>query len=106
MKKRYIIISLSLLMIIIALLTNPTKEDYISFRNKQGAFIHVYDKAGNKVIKLERVNFYIFSTYTPFIYVEPGMTHLGMFGHFFQISDGQFDYPSWLELFDHLGVKE
>lgn len=35
-----------------------------------------------------------------FFYVEPGAVHLGMFGHFFQISKGEFDYPRWLELFD------
>lgn len=66
MKKRYIFGGLFILVIVIALLTNPTKEDYMGFRNKQGVFLNVYDKAGNTVVKIQRVNFYVFSTYTPF----------------------------------------
>jgi hypothetical protein len=49
---------------------------------------------------IERINFFIFSTYIPVVYSEKGITHLGIMGKFIQISDGQFDYPVWLELFD------
>jgi hypothetical protein len=108
-KKRYVFIMLIVLVIIGAYITNPTMEDYIEFspmgRNIQSTTVkgHITVAEGKSVkakVKIERINFYIFSTYTPFIYMENGMTHLGVFGHFIQISDGQFDYPRWLELFD------
>jgi hypothetical protein len=73
---------------------------YMQSKTVKGYITVAEGKAGNAIVKIERVNFYIFSTYTPFIYVESDVTHLGVFGHFIRISEGQFDYPRWLELFD------
>lgn len=77
-------------------LTNPSESDYNEFTVKKYgepplAYSHV---------KLERINFIVFSTYTPFYQFENGITHLGIMGKFIQVSDGQFDYPKWLEFFN------
>jgi hypothetical protein len=108
-RKRYVFIIILVPILIAAYITNPTMDNYIKFssmghymqsKTVKGHITVAEGKAGNAIVKIERVNFYIFSTYTPFIYVESGLTHLGAFGHFIRISDGQFDYPRWLELFD------
>lgn len=108
-KKRYVFTIILVLMLVAAYITNPTIDKYIKVSpighymkstNRQGRLTFAEGKIGKAIVKIERVNFYIFSTYTPFFYVEPGATDLGVFGHFIRISDGQFDYPWWLELFD------
>lgn len=92
-KKRLIISTLIVLMIIFCMSTNPTKQEYLQFNgwSESPKSIH---------IQIERVNFVLFSTYTPIVAHESGITHLGIVGHFFQISEGQFDYPWWLEFFN------
>lgn len=92
-KKKFIIGTLFVLIIILFMITNPTKQEYLQFSgwSEQPESIH---------IQIERVNFFIFSTYTPIVAHESGITHLGIMGNFFQISDGQFDYPRWLEFFN------
>jgi hypothetical protein len=92
-RKRHMIIVLLVLILILSLATNPTKQEYLQFED-WGEI-----KPSNHV-DIERVNFFIFSTYTPVVAHETGVTYLGIFGHFFQISDGQFDYPWWLEFFN------
>ncbi|KAA0543123.1 hypothetical protein FZW96_21000 [Bacillus sp. BGMRC 2118] len=79
-----------------ALKSNPTKEDYNQFfESKVGEPISLSPK-----LEIERINFFVFSTYTPaFVNHEHGITHLGVFNHFIPISDGQYDYPVWLEPF-------
>jgi hypothetical protein len=112
MKWKYVISGFVIFMIILALFTNPNKESYMQFwENKfgeelslvgeDGGFIQYFevDKEGNIPYKVEKINFYIFSTYTAMAYTEYGVTHLGVFGHFIQISKGQFDYPWWLNVF-------
>lgn len=97
--KRNIFVAFSVLIIILALFTNPTKEDYMQFTNWQDEQL-VVEGNGHIQVKIERVNFYVFSTYTSIVHIEHGVTHLGVFGHFIRISNGQFHYPRWLELFD------
>jgi hypothetical protein len=91
--------SISLLVILLisaALLTNPAKKDYLLFSEEFfGESLPVHDPD----VSVERINFFLFSTYTPVVYEEHGVTHLGIYGQFIQISDGQFDYPWWLEFF-------
>jgi len=100
-------------MMILALITNPTTESYMRFwENEFGeemslvgedkGFVRYLEVEGDGKIPLrvEKINFYVFSTYTPIIYNEHGVTHLGIFGKFIRISKGQFDYPRWLELFN------
>lgn len=77
-------------------LTNPNEKDYYVFTEKK------YGKPLEDSLymsDLERIDFFVFSTYTPIFITEHGITHLGIMGKFIQISDGQFDYPRWLELF-------
>lgn len=75
--------------------TNLPKEKYIEFSERETG-IEI-----PPAIKVERINFYLFSTYAP---VGPldhyGKVHLGVAGKFFPISDGQYDYPWWLTLFN------
>lgn len=94
-KKGYIVSALLFLLIIILIVTNPTKNDYLDFIDEQ-----IGPAPKNVEIEIERINFYVFSTYTPIVHSEYGMTYLGVFNTFFEISDGQFDYPWWLEFFN------
>ena len=92
-KKRHMISALLVLIFILSVATNPTKQEYLQFIGwgEIPESIH---------IQIERVNFFMYSTYTPIVAHESGITHLGIFGHFYQISDGQFDYPWGLEFFN------
>ncbi len=92
-KKKFIISASLVLIIILCMITNPTKQEYLQFSGWSEPLESIH-------IQIERVNFFIFSTYTPIVAHESGITHLGIMGHFFQISDGQFDYPKWLEFFN------
>jgi len=92
-KKRQTLIALLVLIIILSMATNPTHEEYLQFIGWEEVPESIH-------VQLERVNFFMFSTYTPIVAHESGITHLGIFGHFYQISDGQFDYPWWLEFFN------
>ena len=94
-KKRYVVSALLFLLIIILIVTNPTKNDYLQFREAQ-----IGTTPENEETEIERINFYVFSTYTPIVRTEYGKTHLGVLNTFFEISDGQFDYPWWLEFFN------
>ena len=93
-KKRYGTVTFFFLLFIILFFTNPTSNDYLQFSENQIGLPTPTN------VEIERINFYLFSTYTPIAYQEYGMTHLGVFNNFFQISDGQFDYPWWLEFFN------
>lgn len=92
-KKRYLSSALLLLLILVSIATNPTKREYIQFNGWEQMPPNIH-------VEIERVNFFIFSTYTPIVAHEHGRTYLGVFGDFYQISDGQFDYPWWLEFFN------
>lgn len=97
MKMKWMFISIFLIAVIILAKTNPSKEDY------EATYVHSYVKTAevfDQNYQLERINFFLFSTYTPIVTEEHGKTYLGILGHFFPISDGQFDYPKWLELFN------
>ncbi|WP_075618517.1 hypothetical protein [Paenisporosarcina indica] len=92
-KKRYIVSTILVLLIGVSIATNPTKKEYLQSTD----WNHIPTTPS---FYIERINFYLFSTYTPVVAHEHGITHLGIFGDFYQISDGQFDYPSWLEFFN------
>jgi hypothetical protein len=97
MKRKWMLIGLVLFVVITLTTTNPSKEDY------EAIFVHPHVKKAeifNKHYELEHINFFLFSTYTPVVAEEHGKTQLGILGNFFAISDGQFDYPKWLELFN------
>ncbi|QFT87534.1 hypothetical protein FIU87_02620 [Bacillus sp. THAF10] len=79
MKRGWIGGGVVLLLIVIAILTNPTLADY---EGEKGELLEG---------EVEHINFYVFSTYTPVVHHEHGITHLGIFGKFYQMSDGQFD---------------
>lgn len=95
MKKRWIAGIVLLLLVIVLAVTNPTEQDYNEFS------VSKYGEPDSRIpVEIERINFLLFSTYTPVYLMEKGITHLGICGNFIQISDGQFDYPWWLDLFN------
>lgn len=97
MKRKWMLMVFFFLVVITLTTTNPSKEDY------EAIFVHPHVKSSdifNKHYQLEQINFFLFSTYTPIVAEEHGKTHLGILGQFFPISEGQFYYPKWLELFN------
>ncbi|WP_421385199.1 hypothetical protein ACOJQI_10685 [Bacillus salacetis] len=97
MKWRRTILVIAIVLMGLAIVTNPSKEDYMRFSEKSIGEPFP-EEAQN--ISIERNEFFLFSTYTPVLYKEHGITHLGIYGQFIQISKGQFDYPFWLEFFN------
>lgn len=71
--------------------TSPKMDDYVQY-SESGAGAPTPEE-----VTIEHYNFFLFSTYTPFVYEDYGMTHLGFLGQFFPISEGQFDQVFWLE---------
>lgn len=92
--KRFLIGIFILCIVILFFFMNPQTSDYINFTEAASGV------STPETVKIERINFFVFSTYTPMMYEESGTTHLGVLGQFVQISDGQFDYPEWLNLFN------
>ncbi|QED50188.1 hypothetical protein FSZ17_17540 [Cytobacillus dafuensis] len=80
-----------------AILTNPTKKDYILFSEELTGL----KTPENVNVEIERLNFYLFSTYAPKGPLNHyGIVHFGFMGIFFRISNGQYGYPNWLEFFN------
>ncbi|WP_059170438.1 hypothetical protein [Bacillus sp. FJAT-27445] len=93
-KRKRLVFGIVIIIVLVFLaLTNPNETDYY----KEFGDPHLDSLY---ISKLERINFFVFSTYTPYFFTEHGITHLGIMGKFIQISDGQFDYPWWLEFFN------
>ncbi|TYS69536.1 hypothetical protein FZC76_04690 [Sutcliffiella horikoshii] len=98
-RTRYIISAL-LVFFILSIMTNPTKQDYINHTNfSEEKMEESHDQLD---FKIERINFFLFSTYAvkELAFDHYGIVHVGFMGHFFQISEGQYDYPGWLEFFN------
>lgn len=95
MKKRYWIGGLLVIIVFIATVTNPSEEQYLQFSKERYGEVEAPIE-----MEVERINFLLFTAYTPIYHWDHGITHIGVFGTFFQISDGQYDYPFWLELFN------
>ena len=86
---------LLLFLLLIFLISNPDKQDYLDF-NEETIGLKIPED-----VVVVRINFYLFSTYSvQALPYEHGIVHLGFMGSFFQISKGQYDYPSWLEFFN------
>lgn len=94
-RTKRIALLLVLSLLVISFISNPSNQEYQEFSE---------ETTGIKIpedIELERINFYLFSTYSVQAWpYEHGIVHLGFMGKFFQISNGQYDYPSWLEFFN------
>ena len=94
--KKYSLLVLVFTLVLVAVLTNPSEEEYLEMTGEP-----IYEELPEGLeMEVERVNFFLFSAYTPVVAGEHGLTHLGVYGRFFQISNGQFDYPVWLEVFN------
>ncbi|WLD94565.1 hypothetical protein [Alkalihalobacillus sp. AL-G] len=92
LKKKYIISGFFVLLILLCIATNPTKQEYVLFSKGR------IGEAPPSDIQIEVKNFYVFSTFAPKLPMDHyGIVHLGFMGKFFRISDGQYDYPVWLE---------
>lgn len=96
--RKWYLIRILFSLIVVAVITNPSDKQYLEFS------MELYGEPPQSVkIEVERINFLLFSTYTPIVHYEHGITHIGAFGKFFQLSEGQFDYPMWLNLFNQRG---
>jgi hypothetical protein len=97
MRKRSIyIFGTAVLLGVLLIMTNPSKQDYLAFSEKQTG------EPLPAIVKVERTNFLFFSVYTPNVHHEQGIIHLGIFSGFHQVSAGQFDDPWWLKLLDFI----
>ncbi|WP_456278902.1 hypothetical protein [Bacillus sp. AK128] len=99
-KKQNIIGTILFFFIIFSIMTNPSKQDYINYTNFDEKKMEESHEQLN--FEVERINFFLFSTYAvkELTLDHYGIVHLGFSGNFFQISEGQYDYPWWLELFN------
>ncbi|TYS43157.1 hypothetical protein FZD51_21980 [Bacillus infantis] len=95
MRKRSLsILGAAVLLAVLFYMTNPSKQDYLAFSEKQTG------EPLPAIVKVERTNFLFFSFYTPNVHHEQGITYLGIFSGFHQVTDGQFDDPWWMKLLD------
>jgi hypothetical protein len=80
---------ITFIVLVVLALTNPSEQDYKKFDEEK------YGKPliTSFPITLNRKNFFLFSSYTPVFVVENGNTHLGIMGHFIQISNGGLAKP-------------
>lgn len=99
-KRRLLLGGLVFILMVVVLLTNPTEQDYIKHADYKEEHSRSLDN--NLIFEIERINFFFFSTYAPKEKKTEhyGVVHLGFLGQFFQISEGQFDYPWWLDFFN------
>jgi hypothetical protein len=88
-KKKKIQWIITFILLVVLALSNPSEQDYKKFDEEK------YGKPliTSFPITLDRKNFFLFSTYTPVFAVENGITHLGIMGHFIQISNGGMGKP-------------
>jgi hypothetical protein len=92
LKKLVFTFSVLLLLLIISALTNPTKEDYIKFDEAETG-IPIPEN-----VRIAEANFFFFSVFAPApknTIDEYGIIHLGFMGHFFKVTNGQFDDSIW-----------
>lgn len=93
-KKRWLTITVFILLIILTVsaFTNPTKEDYIKFSEAETG-ISIPES-----VRIDEANFIFFTVYAPAhinTIDEYGIAHLGFMGHFFKVTDGQYDDSIW-----------
>ncbi|MBM7578137.1 hypothetical protein [Jeotgalibacillus terrae] len=91
-KSLIIMFSAVTLFLVVSALTNPTPDDYIKFDEAETG-IQIPDN-----VRIATADFIFFSIYAP----SPkdaadkyGAVHLGFMGHFFKMSDGQYDESFW-----------
>ncbi len=106
-KKRYILFGIISLFIILSILMNPTKQEYMVYNEKmlQEYFEFSKEKTGEyKDIEsmIDSKNFYLFSTYAPKMPIESmghyGPRHIGFMGDFYQLTEGQYNGLSFMTI--------
>lgn len=94
MSMRYFIVLFLIGLCAASIMTNPSTKSYLQFSEEETGVEKPEE------VEVERINFFLFSTYASKGPMDHyGKVHLGFMGRFYQISDGQFDYPVWLEFF-------
>lgn len=81
-----------LLLFILAFFTNPSKEDYVKF-DEENTDIPIPES-----VRIAEADFIFFSIFAPApknTIDEYGRMHLGFMGHFFKVTDGQYDESIW-----------
>ena len=100
-KKRYIIIGIIIsLSVILSILMNPTKQDYMVYNENMLQEYFEFSKEMTEEYKeidsmIDSKNFYLFSTYAPKMPMEVmghyGPRHIGFIGNFYQLTEGQYN---------------
>ncbi|THE10762.1 hypothetical protein E1I69_17610 [Bacillus timonensis] len=82
-KKRYILVVLFILFLILSFVKNPTQQDYIEYTSFSEEQADSFNE--NVEFEIERINFYILSTYAPKEKVldHYGNVHLPIYGTLF-----------------------
>ncbi|WP_349408287.1 hypothetical protein [Pseudalkalibacillus sp. SCS-8] len=94
LKRKHLVISVLILLLFVTFFLNPTTEEYLQYSEETTGIQTPSD------IEIERLDFFVFSTYAPKTpHDHYGIVHLGFMGTFFQISEGQYDYQWLLEFF-------
>ncbi|MCF6136568.1 hypothetical protein [Pseudalkalibacillus berkeleyi] len=94
MRIRFAIVIFLIVLCTASILTNPSTESYLQFSEEKSGVMKPAE------VEVERINFFLFSTYAPKGPMDHyGIVHLGFMNRFYQISEGQYDYPVWLEFF-------
>lgn len=91
-KKLVITISLLILILFISAITSPSKQDFISFDEKN-AGVPLPES-----VRILEADFFFFSVYAPTridTIDEYGNVYLGFMGQFFLVKDGQSDESIW-----------
>lgn len=92
-RKWAFIFSLLSAFLLVSALTTPSKEDYIKFSEAETGI-----PIPENVLRIEEADFIFFAIYAtaPKNTVdEYGIAHLGFMGHFFKVTDGQYDDSIW-----------
>lgn len=91
-KKLVSMFSVLLLFLLLSALTNPTKADFVKFDEAETGITLP------ETVQIAEANFFFFSIYAPKpknTIDEYGIVHLGIMGHFYKVTDGQYDDSIW-----------
>ncbi|WP_246943526.1 hypothetical protein [Bacillus pinisoli] len=90
-KKVFITVSV-LFFMVMSVLFNPSKEEYIKFdENRSGVSMPEHAR----IAEADFIFFSIYASVPKNTVDEYGILHLGFLGLFFQLTDGQFDESIW-----------
>ncbi|MDX5475962.1 MAG: hypothetical protein LPK00_10560 [Bacillaceae bacterium] len=99
-KMGYIIFGTIILFVVLSILMNPTKQEYMVYNEDMLQEYLEFSKETTGEYKdiesmIHSKNFYLFSTYAPKMPMEVmghhGPRHIGIMGGFYQLTEGQYN---------------